>query len=134
MSRKIVAGNWKMNTTYDEAVQLIHDLNTRTDQMPLDVRVIVAPPALYLSSLNEFTPDEVELAAQNCSRMEQGAFTGEISAKMLKSIRVETVILGHSERRSYYGEDNQRVGEKVKAVIDEDMEAIFCCGEQLLSI
>lgn len=131
MSRKIVAGNWKMNKTYSEAKALMEELNNLVTDFPKDVEVIVAPPSLYLTELNNLSDLEVNISAQNCSDKDAGAFTGEISALMLNSANIKYCILGHSERRAFYGDTNELVGQKVKAAIKHNVQPIFCCGEQL---
>lgn len=132
MSRKIVAGNWKMNKTYPEAKSLIEDLNQLSDGFPQEVQVIVAPPTLYLSDLNKMATSNLKISAQNCSNYDSGAFTGEISASMLKSAGIDYCIIGHSERRSYYGDTDEMVAQKVAASLRSDVIPIFCCGEQLI--
>jgi len=132
MSRKIVAGNWKMNKTYHEAISLIQELNNLSKEFPKDVKVIVAPPALYLTELNDKSNDLLNISAQNCSPMQSGAFTGEISSSMLNSSNINFCIIGHSERRAYYGDTDKIVGQKVEAAINNNVIPIFCCGEQLI--
>lgn len=131
MSRKIVAGNWKMNKSWDEAKSLISSLNANSIVFPESVQVIIAPPAPYLRALVDLADGRIAVAAQNCSDKESGAFTGEWSAKMLASCGVSHVIIGHSERRAIFGEDNALVAAKVKAVLDAGLKVIFCCGESL---
>ncbi len=131
MRKKIVAGNWKMNKTYQEAKALLHDLNKLSSEFPSDVEVIIAPPALYLSEFSHLAQSKIQLSAQNCSEYSSGAYTGEISAIMLGSAQINYCILGHSERRSYFGETNEIVGKKVVAALNNKITPIFCCGEQL---
>jgi len=131
MRKKIVAGNWKMNKNAEETEDLLNEL---IDQIPTDcaARVIVAPTFVNLASAAdhlEFT--NIEVAAQNMHQAASGAFTGEISADMLRSIGVNTVILGHSERRSYFHETDATIAFKVDAALQHDMEVIFCFGEEL---
>lgn len=130
MSRKKVAGNWKMNMDKAEAKGLVEALSGH-EGYPEDVEVIIAPPSVYLESLGESNLGKVSLSAQNVSQHASGAYTGEVSAQMLKSCGVEYCIVGHSERRSYYGEDDAIVGEKVKALLTMGIKPIFCCGESL---
>ena len=130
MSRKKVAGNWKMNMEKTEAKALVDKL-VGHDSYPENVEVIIAPPAIYLDKLNETDLGKVKLSSQNVSQHASGAYTGEISAKMLKSCGVEYCIVGHSERRIYYGDTDQVVGEKVNALLLMDIKPIFCCGETL---
>ena len=131
MRTKIVAGNWKMHKNAEETEDLLNDL---IDKLPNDVeaRVIVAPTFVNLSSAVEhlqFT--NIGVAAQNMHQSESGAFTGEISADMLKSIGVNIVILGHSERRAYFHETHALLAEKVNTALKHELEVIFCFGEEL---
>ena len=131
MRTKIVAGNWKMNKNAEETEDLLNDL---IDKLPTDkeVRIIVAPTFVNLSSAVEhlqFT--NIDVAAQNMHQAESGAYTGEISADMLKSIGVSTVILGHSERRSYFHETDAMLAFKVDTALKHEMNVIFCFGEEL---
>lgn len=116
-----------MNASGEEAKALLAALGN--GMYPTDVRVIVAPPAPYLAWLAADCPDSVSLAAQNCHAQERGAYTGEWSAPMLRSIGVEYVILGHSERRQYFGETDEAIGEKVAAALQAGITPIYCCGE-----
>jgi triosephosphate isomerase (TIM) len=134
MRKKIVAGNWKMNTTLDEALALTSEVvNMVNDEVRGDVQVILCPPALYLTTLQKYLENapKVALAAQNCSDKASGAYTGEISAAMLKSIGIRYVILGHSERRQYFGETNAQLADKVNIALANGLTPIFCCGESL---
>jgi triosephosphate isomerase (TIM) len=134
MRKKIVAGNWKMNKTMEEAMILASEVvHMVKDEVNSDVQVIIAPPALYLTTLQKHTEPvaNMGIAAQNCSNKVSGAFTGEISAPMLESIGVTHVILGHSERREYFNESNEMIAEKVNIVLENGMTPIFCCGESL---
>jgi len=131
MRKKIVAGNWKMNKSWPEAQELAKALSSHSHSFPADVEVIIAPPALYLQGLRSELPASVAVAAQNCSQHESGAFTGEISAGMLKSMNVHYSIIGHSERRQYFGETNEIIREKVDACLRNGITPIFCCGESL---
>lgn len=134
MRKKIVAGNWKMNKLMDEAVALTSELvNMANDEVQSDVKVILCPPAIYLTTINKYieSAPNFSLAAQNCSDKVSGAFTGEISAAMLKSIDVEYVLIGHSERRQYFNETNALLAEKVNTALANGISPIFCCGESL---
>ena len=131
MRAKIVAGNWKMNKNAEQTEDLLNDL---IDKLPdgKEVRVIVAPTFVNLSSAVEhlqFT--NIDVAAQNMHQAEGGAYTGEISVDMLKSIGVNIVILGHSERRAYFHETDALLANKVDTALKHDMEIIFCFGEEL---
>jgi triosephosphate isomerase len=131
MRKKIVAGNWKMHKNAEETEDLLNDL---IDKLPNDVeaQIIVAPTFVNLASAVdhlEFT--NIAVAAQNMHQAEAGAFTGEISADMLKSIGVNTVIIGHSERRAYFNETDAILANKVSTALKHDMVVIFCFGEEL---
>jgi len=126
---KIVAANWKMNLLATDARALYKAVASMA--IPDNTKVIVSPPALYLSEFAQIPSQGAVLAAQNCSTIDGGAYTGEVSAGMLKSIGLEYVIVGHSERRELYGETDAIVGEKVKKAIENDLSPIFCCGELL---
>ena len=132
MRKKIVAGNWKMNKTANEAKALLSEVvNMVKDEVTGDVEVVLCPPALYLTTARQYvTPGgKISLGAQNCHEKASGAYTGEISAPMLQSIGVEYVILGHSERRQYFEETNAQLAEKVNIVLENGLTPIFCCGE-----
>jgi triosephosphate isomerase len=131
MRVKIVAGNWKMNKNSEETEDLINEL---IDKLPTDgdTKIIIAPTFINLASAvdhTEFT--NIQVAAQNMHQAENGAYTGEISADMLKSIGVNTVILGHSERRAIFNETDAMISFKVDTAIKHDMTVIFCFGEEL---
>ncbi len=131
MSKKIVVGNWKMNLLKEEAAQLTSEIISTSGQLPEDVRLVLVPAFIHLSTVKSIisqTP-RVFLAAQNCSDKNLGAYTGEVSAAMLKSYGVDYVIIGHSERRGYFKETNQQLAEKVDRILEQNMQAIFCCGE-----
>lgn len=131
MRKQIAAGNWKMNTTWSEAQELC--LTVANSERPRDVLTILGVPSIFLQALNEKTAGKSQfyLAAQNCHQSVSGAYTGEISADMLRSINVPYVILGHSERREYFGEDNDIVYEKLIHAHETGLKPIFCCGEPL---
>lgn len=132
MRKKIVAGNWKMNKTAEEATALLSEVvNMIKDEVTGDVEVVLCPPALYLTTARQYlTPGgKISIGAQNCHEKASGAYTGEISAPMLQSIGVEYVILGHSERRQYFEETNAQLAEKVNIALENNVIPIFCCGE-----
>jgi triosephosphate isomerase (TIM) len=131
MRKKIVAGNWKMNKNVAEATELMVDLCNSIADFPLDVEVVVAPPSLYLASFQLMDAHPIQQAAQNCCDKDQGAYTGEISASMLHAMQINYCIVGHSERRQFYGETNDIVKTKVDACIRNHVHPIFCCGEIL---
>ena len=130
MRDQIVAGNWKMNNDHSETELLLNALAAQLK--PKDVRIMVAPSFTQLSqSIDLLKKDTITVVAQNMNAAASGAYTGEVSAAMLKGVGVTTVVLGHSERRSLYHENNSSLSEKVKTAIAEGMEIIFCFGEQL---
>lgn len=133
MRHKIVAGNWKMNNGKQATKDLISDLkNTITDFSLENTRVIIAPSFVSLeSALNQTEDSTIEVAAQNMHQESNGAFTGEVSAEMLTSAGVKTVILGHSERRTYFAEDNELLASKINMALANGLEVIFCIGEKL---
>lgn len=132
MRQKIVAGNWKMNTTVPEGVQLAKDVVSASAAVPADVKLIVATPFTHLCPVAEVVKGtRVSLSAENCADKEKGAFTGEVSAAMLASAGCEYTILGHSERRQYYGETDAKLVEKVKLALANGLKVILCVGENL---
>jgi|TARA_B110000240_G_scaffold198168_1_gene256925 triosephosphate isomerase len=133
MRQKIVAGNWKMNNDKAETKALIKGIKKSIKKLPLEnTRVIISPSYVSLSSaVKKAKNTNIEVASQNMHQAKNGAYTGEISADMLKSIGVKTVIIGHSERREYFGETDELLAEKIDAVLANGLEAIFCFGEKL---
>ncbi|PWJ43348.1 triose-phosphate isomerase [Sediminitomix flava] len=134
MAKKIVAGNWKMNLVKDEAKALASEVVAQAKaETPSDVTLIMGVPFVHIAEVKNIIGDaeNVFLAAQNCYDKPSGAYTGEISAAQLKSYGVDYVILGHSERREYFGESNEMLAAKVDAVLENDMLPIFCVGEVL---
>ena len=130
MRQKIVAGNWKMNKNASESSSLISEL--RTLEIPQDIRVIVAPATVFLGSVAKAAEgSSIGVASQNMNAATSGAYTGEVSASMLKSIAINTTLLGHSERRAYYNESNESLAKKVQTAQEAKMEIIFCFGEEL---
>lgn len=134
MRKKYAAGNWKMNKTFDEGQILLSEVvNMVKDELTNpNVQVVLGVPSPYLSTFSKLidTP-KVALAAQNCHPKESGAYTGEVSVGMLKSVGVTYVIIGHSERREYFNETDAFVAEKVDAILAGGLTPIFCCGETL---
>ena len=130
MRKKIVAGNWKMN---NDLVQTEHLISTLLKNMPqTNAEVMIAPAFTNLyNAFQALRESAIEVIAQNMHHKDSGAYTGEVSAPMLKSIGVETVILGHSERRAYFKEDDALLAEKAAAALRHDMRVIFCFGEEL---
>jgi len=131
MRDHIVAGNWKMNNDLAETQELISKLKLQMVKEP-EATVMVAPSFTNLYPAFQALKDTpIIVAAQNMHESENGAFTGEVSASMLKSIGIRTVIIGHSERRAYFNETNEILAKKVKTAIDNEMKIIFCFGEEL---
>jgi triosephosphate isomerase len=134
MRTKIVAGNWKMNQTFEEADMLIFEIIDLIEEKgkPRDVDVIICPPFIYLELAGDITEDSpVFVGAQNVSQYELGAYTGEISASMLRSMHIDFAIIGHSERRKYFKETDEELLAKAMAALKQDIAPIFCCGELL---
>lgn len=130
MRKKIVAGNWKMNNNKAETSALIADLKAKGSFNGVEVKV--APTAIHLAqAVEELSDSAIEVIGQNMHQATNGAYTGEISAAMLQSIGVNSVILGHSERRAYFNETDAALAEKVNTAVAHDMEVIFCFGEEL---
>ena len=128
MRQKIIAANWKMNLTLQEAVGLTAAI--RSDEASYRHQVILCPAFPYLSALqNELKGSNIKLGAQNCADRENGAFTGEVSAPMLASMSIPYVIIGHSERRIYYHESHEVLKEKMNLALSHGLHPIFCCGE-----
>ena len=129
--RKIVAGNWKMNKNNNDALQLIRDI--LATNLPRDIHTVLALPSIYLKNGVDMLKHifGIDVAAQNCHQEQSGAFTGEISAPMLSSISVPYVVIGHSERRQYFYENNEQLAQKVDAALANGLQPIFCCGESL---
>ncbi|MBQ4280311.1 MAG: triose-phosphate isomerase [Rikenellaceae bacterium] len=132
MRKKIVAGNWKMNTTPAEGVELAKGIVALKGEVCPSVSFIVAPPFTHLTEvMNVIKGSGIALAAQNCAAEAKGAYTGEVSARMIASIGAEYVILGHSERREYYGETSETLNKKMVQVFENGLSPIYCVGEKL---
>ncbi len=132
MRKNIVAGNWKMNNNAGQTADLINDLKSSLQGSEPNCRVVISPTFVNLSlAVSHAEGTVIEVAAQNMHQAESGAYTGEISADMLGSVGIKTVILGHSERRTYFGEDDALLKEKVNTALAKGMEVIFCFGELL---
>lgn len=130
MRRKIVAGNWKMNKSFDEAKELTQQLvNSSYDA---NVSMVLIPPALYVSELSNATShSKIKVGAQNVSEHDKGAFTGELAANMIASVGASCCLVGHSERREYFNEQNEVLAEKVNQLLSNNLTPIYCCGEVL---
>lgn len=132
MRKLIVAGNWKMNNTFEEAENLITDVATAIDENKFKCDVVVCPPALFLEVATDVADvADLFVGAQNVSDKESGAYTGEIAAGMLESLEVDYCIIGHSERRKYFGETDEVLAEKANRLLDHGICPIYCCGEVL---
>jgi len=130
MRKKIVAGNWKMNKTLQEGIELAKTINRQVEEN--GVIVVLCTPFIHLSEVSQtITKDPLYLGAQNCASEASGAYTGEVSCEMIKSTGADYVIIGHSERRSYYHEDDATLNKKVKQALANNLFPIFCCGEVL---
>ncbi len=132
MRKNIVAGNWKMNTTVPEGIELAKAVVARSAEVPAEVKLIVATPYTHLCPVAEVVKGTVVgLSAENCADHAKGAYTGEVSADMLVSAGCEYTILGHSERRQYYGETDAKLVEKTKLALGAGLKVILCVGENL---
>jgi len=132
MRKNVVAGNWKMNKTLQDGVALASELNTLLKSTNVNCDVVIAPPFVHLASVAQVVDSKkIGVAAQNCADKEQGAFTGEVSAEMVKSTGAGYVILGHSERRQYYGETNETIKNKTILALKNGLTPIVCFGEVL---
>lgn len=137
MRKKIVAGNWKMNKTQSEVVELTTALSLALKKHKLaeNHEVIICPSLVYLSKVNDIltllADKKIKVGSQNCHTENFGAYTGEVSAAMLKSLHIKYVLAGHSERRTYFGETNSIVKAKLDIALAQGLQVIFCCGESL---
>jgi triosephosphate isomerase (TIM) len=133
MRKKIVAGNWKCNTNLQEGIELAKAVNERVaKEGDGDVTVVLGTPFTHLANVVEaVNTNRIGVSAQNCAAEPKGAFTGEVSAGMVKSTGAEYVILGHSERREYYGETSETLNKKLALALENNLTPIYCCGEPL---
>jgi triosephosphate isomerase (TIM) len=132
MRKNIVAGNWKMNLGFDEAEDLIDQINEELETFDAKPTIILCPSYPYLELTSDMAEEGLfSCGAQNVAQWNNGAYTGEISAQMLDSIGVEYCIVGHSERRKYFNETSEEIAQKVDRLIENDIIPIFCCGEAL---
>lgn len=130
MRRNIVAGNWKMNNDIQQTYNLLEEIISKKPKT--DTEIIVAPSFISLPlALEKLKGTGIKVAAQNAHQNENGAYTGEVSIPMLKSIGVDMVILGHSERRAYFGETNALLAEKINTALKHNFTVIYCFGEEL---
>lgn len=132
MRKKVIAGNWKMHMDLNESVNLISELKQKLSSVDFKADVVVCPPFTSLETTYTLIKESsVKLGAQNMHFEDSGAFTGEVSADMLKSVGAEYVILGHSERRSIFGEKNETINKKITKAVEKGLKPIFCIGESL---
>ncbi len=131
MRKNIVAGNWKMNTTLAEGVELAKEVNEALKNVSPKCDVVICVPFTHLASVAAVIDEKLGLGAENCADHLKGAYTGEVSAPMVASTGATYVILGHSERRQYYGETSEILKEKVNLALAENLTPIFCIGEVL---
>ena len=132
MRKFIVAGNWKMNTTVPEGLELAKAVVEKAKELPANVELVVAPPFTHLALVGEVLKGSaVKLSAQNCADHEKGAYTGEVAVNMLTSVGCTYTILGHSERRQYYGETDEKLVVKTRLALDAGLKVILCVGENL---
>ena len=132
MRKKIIAGNWKMNLDKNDSTNLTSKILKNTEQEK-DKKIILSPPFIYLEQLvaDCSEREDILIAAQNCSENGNGAYTGEVSAQMIKSIGVDYVIIGHSERRQYFNESHSVLSNKLSQALSNNLKVIFCCGENI---
>ncbi len=130
--RKIVAGNWKMNNSLSDALALVDGIVANLDKHST-TKVIICPPFPFISPIKQHLKDlvKINLGAQNCSEHIAGAYTGEVSAQMLASVNCNYVIIGHSERRTYFNETNEQLTQKLKRALENNLSPIFCIGEKI---
>lgn len=134
MKPKIVIGNWKMNKKFDEAEDLISQIEERLENYNLDTEVVICPPSIYAELVSDHASDDdasFYAGLQNVSEYDDGAYTGEISASMLADMDISFCIVGHSERRKYFGETNDIVLRKMLSLLKYDIVPVMCCGESL---
>lgn len=133
MRKQIAAANWKMNLTLHQGEQLLRDIISKPHSLAAHQLAVFAVPFPYLTMATELVSGKQNLfiAAQNCSNKKNGAYTGEISVEILKSVGIQYVVLGHSERREYFNESNELLAEKLDICLANQMRPIFCCGESL---
>lgn len=130
MKQKLVIGNWKMNKSFDEAEDLISNIEETLDGWELQTMIGICPPFPYLELATDHADESsFECGAQNCSEFANGAYTGEVSASMLADLGVEFCLVGHSERRKYFGETHASLANKVDRLLEQALIPVFCCGE-----
>jgi len=131
MRKPIIVGNWKMFTNLEQATQIISTLKEETKDVT-DIEIGVCPPYVYLAPVKDLVKNShINFGAQNMHWEKEGAFTGEISPVMLKNLKCNYVIIGHSERRHVFGETDNMLNKKAKSALEENLTVIFCIGELL---
>lgn len=132
-NRKLLAGNWKMNTTVAEGKVLAKGILNFIENNPLELPLLIFPPATHLSELSKMshTSEHLYLGAQNAHNEDNGAYTGEISVPMLKELEVKYLLVGHSERRAYFQESDRFLLSKLKKALEHKLKVVFCFGEAL---
>jgi triosephosphate isomerase len=128
--KKLIAGNWKMNGLKEDAITLARDIAQALDVQSFDADLLVCPPFVHIDIVKKLLPDTVSVGGQDCSAHDNGAYTGETSAAMLKDVGCSYVILGHSERRDYQAESNTLIAEKAAKAHEKGLIAIICVGEK----
>lgn len=132
MRKRIVAGNWKMNTSQPEGIELVKNVIEKSIAVPRAIELVIIPPFTHISEVVKHTKGTtVKVGAQNCAEWSKGAYTGEVSAAMISSIGASYVIIGHSERREFFNEDNKMLYRKIKQALENQLTPIYCCGERL---
>ena len=131
MRKNIVAGIWMMNTTVSEGVKLATEVNEALNNVDAKCEVVICVPFTHLTSCKAVCGEKLHLGAENCADKAKGAYTGEVAASMVASTGADYVILGHSERRAYYGETVEMLAEKTKLALENNLKVIFCIGEVL---
>ncbi len=134
MKNLIIAANWKMNKSLNDVLKFTNEIKSLTSICNKNIKIILCPPFLYINKLHELINNSnIFLGAQNVNQHNYGAFTGEISAKMLKSVGCDYAIIGHSERRMHFNENSTIISQKVLSAINNEIIPIFCCGESIES-
>lgn len=132
MRKRIVAGNWKMNTNIAEGAELAKMVIDKKSTLNSDVELIVIPPFTHIKEVAKIVNGtSINVGAQNCAEWSKGAYTGEVAASMIKAVGATHVVIGHSERREYFKEDNHLLFRKIKEVLNNGLIPIYCCGEKL---